>query len=101
MKVGTVEIVEPSEKEVKTRPNISLADFHAYMPQHTYIYMPTREPWPAASVNARLGPVLLVNDRGEPVLDDKGEQEMVPANKWLDKNRPVEQMTRGPRAKRR
>jgi hypothetical protein len=26
----------------------------AYMPQHVYIFTPCREPWPAASINARL-----------------------------------------------
>ena len=50
-------------------------DFVAYMPQHTYIFIPTREPWPAASVNARLGKK---------------------TNKWLDQHKPVEQMTWAP-----
>ena len=30
---------------------IRLEDFRAYKPQHTFIYTPTREPWPAISVN--------------------------------------------------
>jgi hypothetical protein len=50
-------------------------DFYAYMPQHSYIYVPSREMWPATSVNSRLG-------------ED--------ANEWLDQNRPVEQMTWAP-----
>ena len=33
---------------------VNLDDFHAVMPLHSYIYAPTREMWPAASVNARI-----------------------------------------------
>ena len=32
---------------------VTLDDFFAYMPTHSYIYAPTREMWPASSVNAR------------------------------------------------
>jgi hypothetical protein len=55
---------------------VSLDDFHAYMPMHTYIYAPTREMWPAGSVNARISPI--------------GD---LRASQWLDQNNPVEQMT--------
>jgi hypothetical protein len=54
---------------------ISENDFYAYMPAHQYIYIPTRELWPASSVNARLG------------------EDM---NMWVDENRHVEQMTWAP-----
>jgi hypothetical protein len=50
---------------------VSLNDFCAYMPQHSYIYMPTREFWPSSSVNARIIPVPVFKDN-EPVLDKKG-----------------------------
>ena len=40
---------------------VRLDDLHAYMPMHAYIYAPTRELWPAASVNARLGTVPVLN----------------------------------------
>src|SRR5262245_22431443 len=33
---------------------VTLADFVGYMPTHSYIYIPTREMWPAASVNSRI-----------------------------------------------
>jgi hypothetical protein len=36
---------------------VSLDDFHAYMPMHSYIFAPTREMWPGASVNARIPPI--------------------------------------------
>jgi hypothetical protein len=66
------------------------------MPQHSYIYMPTREPWPPASVNARLGSVELTDASGEPLLDEKGNPREMPASVWLDRNKPVEQMTWAP-----
>ena len=36
---------------------VTLDDFHAYMPMHAYIFTPTRELWPASSVNARIPPI--------------------------------------------
>jgi hypothetical protein len=62
------------------RAGVCLEDFYAYMPMHAYIYAPTRELWPASSVNARVPP---------PAKDIK-------ASLWLDQNRPVEQMTWAP-----
>lgn len=63
---------------------VSLADFHAYMPMHSYIFAPSREMWPAASINARIPP-----------LQDKNEKP-ISASAWLDRNKPVEQMTWAP-----
>jgi Family of unknown function (DUF5906) len=60
---------------------VSPDDFYAYMPAHRYIYAPSREMWPASSVNARVPPI--------PGPDNKG----IPASAWLDRHRPVEQMT--------
>lgn len=57
-----------------------LEDFCAYLPQHNYIYIPTRELWPAASINAVIPSV------------DKD----LKASVWLDQNRPVQQMTWAP-----
>src|SRR5262245_46830455 len=59
--------------------DITLDDFHAYMPTHSYIFTPSCEMWPAASINARIGPVAEIS-----------------ASAWLDKNKPVEQMTWAP-----
>ncbi len=64
------------QKKTKTMP-IMLNDFVAYMPGHSYIYIPTREMWPAASVNARIPPL--------------GKN--TTATAWLDRNRAVSQMT--------
>jgi hypothetical protein len=48
-----------------------------------YIFAPTGELWPAASVNARIPPI---------TVGDKP----VTATAWLDHNKPVEQMTWAP-----
>ncbi len=55
--------------------SVTETDFYAHLPTHSYIYVPTRELWPGSSVNAS---VVLQN--GKP-------------SEWLDKNRPVHQMT--------
>jgi len=71
------------------RPDgVALDDFYAYMPRHAYIYIPTREMWPAPSVNARIPAI--------PMLDSEGKQNTISASAWLDRNRPVEQMTWAP-----
>lgn len=66
-------------KDTPLPAGVKLEDFHAYMPMHSYIYAPTREMWPASSINAR------IPDRGD-----------VKLSTWLDQNRPVEQMTWAP-----
>lgn len=60
---------------------VRLEDFWAYMPPHSYMFSPSRELWPAASVNARLPDVLVEN--GKPVKPSA----------WLDQFQAVEQMT--------
>ena len=37
---------------------VALEDFFAYMPMHSYIFTGNGELWPAASINARIPPVL-------------------------------------------
>ena len=54
---------------------VSLADFHAYMPMHSYIYAPSREMWPAGSVNARVASIPLLGPDGKPALDRKKQAE--------------------------
>jgi hypothetical protein len=63
--------------------NVGIEDFRAYMPMHQFIFTPSRELWPASSVNARVAP-LMVGDKA------------IKASEWLDKNRPVEQMLWAP-----
>lgn len=75
---------------------LSLQDFYAFMPQHNYIYSPGRAHWPAGSVNSRLPRIKLFDENGQPILDDKGKEVFQSPSAWLDKNRPVEQMTWAP-----
>jgi hypothetical protein len=89
--------VDPGFEEMADNAEgVSLDDFHAYMPMHNYIFTPSREPWPASSVNARLGRIPLFDANGKPRVGDKGEQKTIAASAWLDQNRPVEQMTWAP-----
>jgi hypothetical protein len=75
---------------------VSVDDFYAYMPQHVYIFAPTREPWPASSVNERLGKIPVFDAAGNPVLDGKNKPKKIQASTWLDQNKPVEQITWAP-----
>ena len=79
---------------------VQLSDFFAYMPMHSYIYAPAGDMWPAGSVNSRIPPIPLVDKFGQPVLykkgKRKGEQVELTAAEWLDRNKPVEQMTWAP-----
>jgi hypothetical protein len=59
---------------------VRLDDFSAYMPTHSYIFRPTGEMWTSASVDARIRP----------------PAKNTPASRWLDRHRPVEQMTWAP-----
>ena len=68
----------------KLRGGVSLKDFYAYMPKHQYIYIPSRDLWPAESINGRF-----------PKIQVTPSITISPA-KWLDRHRPVEQMTWAP-----
>ena len=73
----------PDTQEVLASPILAPDEFFAYMGTHQYIYRPTREMWPAVSVNARVLPIM---DGTNPL----------PANRWLDRHRAVEQTTWAP-----
>jgi hypothetical protein len=77
-------------------PTITVEDFDAYMPAHAYIFGPTRELWPGASVDSRIPPQPVVDVDGNPVLDKDGKPKTIKASRWLDQNKPVEQMTWAP-----
>jgi hypothetical protein len=65
---------------------VTLDDFRAYMPAHKYLFMPARELWPAASVNARI--------TDWPTVTTKtGEVKPIAPSAWLDRYQAVEQMT--------
>jgi hypothetical protein len=56
--------------------------FVAYLPAHIYIFLPTREPWPAGSVDSQLPPVPELDKNGKAVRDKNG---MTAAHTWLGK----------------
>jgi hypothetical protein len=72
---------------------VALEDFVALMPSHMYIFTPCREIWVGASINARLPRVPVLNQHGLPKLDPGGKPVTIAPTLWLDRNRPVEQMT--------
>jgi hypothetical protein len=84
---GAAEHTDPSDEGVR------LANLWAYMPQHRYMFAPTRELWPAESVNGRIAPVPVLDNAGNPVQGQDGKPLKIRASVWLDQNRAVEQMT--------
>jgi len=63
--------------------SIALDDFYAYLPDHRYIYRPTRELWQSEGVNGCLPPVMVAGSAVNPA-------------RWLDQNKGVEQITWAP-----
>src|SRR5215469_4028580 len=49
-------LVTPANHEPQLPAAVSVEDFYAYMPMHQYLFVPTRDLWPGASVNARCAP---------------------------------------------
>jgi hypothetical protein len=84
----------PSANDAPTE--VRLDDFVAYLPMHNYVFLPTRETWPASSVNARLPPMPVLRPDGQPELDKEGNAKFISASAWLDRHRRVEQMTWAP-----
>jgi hypothetical protein len=84
----TEEVTEPCAEG----SGVSIDDFRAYMPTHSYIFTPCREIWAGSSVNARLPRVPVLNANGQPKRSG-GKIVTMAATTWLDQNRPVEQMT--------
>ena len=64
-----------------TSTTVTVDDFYAYMPMHNYIFVPTRDTWPGSSINARIPPIAC------------GGETKIKASDWLDKFKPIEQMT--------
>ncbi len=58
---------------------IELDDFVSHAPSRTYFFLPCREPWPGASVNARLPKI--------EVTTADGELKEVTPSAWLDRHR--------------
>lgn len=88
--LGLLRIARSWEAPELTTEPIAETDLYAYMEEHKYIFIPTRALWPAASVNSRLP----AKPTGR--LKENGKPEYKPASWWLDRDRPVEQMTWAP-----
>jgi hypothetical protein len=105
-RVLAAEAWKPSATVAPRARSIKLDDFQAYLPMHNYIYIPTRDLWPAVAVNSQLAPMPVLNKDGSravgPATKDKagdlqpGKPLSISANAWLDQNQAVEQMTWAP-----
>jgi hypothetical protein len=73
---------------------VSLDDFYAFMPTHNYVFVPTRQMWVARSINSRIEPPVIGTNG--PGADGKNKPKTISASAWLDRNRPVEQITWAP-----
>jgi hypothetical protein len=82
-------------EEIHTAPppenEITIEDFVAYLPTHSYLFVPCREPWIGKGVDARIPPIPVLKKNGQPKLVN-GERVYIRATKWLDQNRAVEQL---------
>jgi hypothetical protein len=87
--VNVEDAFERLRRRAKPLPCVSVDDFRAYMPMHNYIFMPAGELWPGESINSRLPPICIG-------ADQDGKPKYVAPAAWLDRNRPVEQMTWAP-----
>jgi hypothetical protein len=84
---------DPSWRKHKA---ITVSDFHAYLPNKTYIFMPTCRSWNTGGVDSQLAPLPKVDEAGNPVLNAEGRQVKVKASIWLAHNRSVQEMTWSP-----
>ena len=71
---------------------VTVEDFVAYLPAHTYIFIPCRETWTRTGVDARVPPIPALKNNGRPKLLN-GKPVLIKATAWIDRNRAVEQLT--------
>lgn len=105
-RVEAAEMWKPSQAVAPRARSIQVGDFIAYLPMHSYIYIPTRDLWAAVAVNSQLPPLPVLKEDGTravgPETKDKsgatqaGKPLSIKANTWLDQNQAVEQMTWAP-----
>src|SRR3954463_4832191 len=67
-------------------------DFVGFPPNNTFIYLPCREPWTAASVDAVLPPQQDLDANGQP-RRKAGKAVMIKASIWLMRHRRCEQQS--------
>src|SRR5262249_1615834 len=59
------------EPEPERDSGVTIDDLIAYLPEHKYFFRPTRELWPASTINSAVPPVLLFNPDGTPMMCTK------------------------------
>lgn len=74
-----VEVYQQEQADRTLPTGVVAEDFYAYAVEHDYIFVPTGQRWPSATINAVLGKI-----------------NKLKASVWLDKNRRVEQITWAP-----
>ncbi len=87
---------EEASPATRNAPAVTLNDFYAYLPAHSYMLWESREFWPAGAVNSQIAPVGLLDAQGQPVLDEHGKAKFLTASATLDRTRAVEQITWAP-----
>lgn len=95
--IGSLDLPDPTSE----KGPVTVKDFYAYMPAHSYLFVPTGDLWPASSVNTRCEPPLgpdgqratMKIPRKSKGGEVKFEEVPIPVSTWLDKNHPVEQMS--------
>jgi hypothetical protein len=95
VRVERTEPWQPLTMAAAPESDIKLSDFKAYLPQHSYIYIPTRDLWPGVAVDAVVPSIPLFNLDGTPQMKDD-KQVRMRATTWLDKKDSVQQMTWAP-----
>ena len=50
---------------------VTVEDFVAYLPAHTYIFIPCRETWTQTGVDARVAPVPVLKKNGQPQAGER------------------------------
>jgi hypothetical protein len=59
--------VKHSSAPTLPESGVNITDFVAYMPGHNYVFLPCRETWPGASIDARLPLQVLTDANGQPL----------------------------------
>ena len=76
IKFGWRDVAEDRHDAAEDR--ISLDDFRAFMPTHSYLFVPTRQMWAATSVNSRIPPQVLIGDDGKRCLTTRASKKLFP-----------------------
>jgi Family of unknown function (DUF5906) len=71
---------------------VAIEDFVGFPPNNTFIYLPCREPWTAAAIDAVFPPQQDIDSNGQP-RRHLGKAVMIKASTWLMRHRRCEQQS--------